>query len=226
MKPSQTYLSVKALYQKWAECYDTSFNPLIEAEGKLMAGLVGEVAGKKVLDLGCGTGRHAILLAKAGASVIGVDFSEEMLALARAKARGLNATFINSELHDVPLDEKFDLVLCSLVLSHNPDLNLPMREMSRLTQEDGRIIITDLRTDYWLRKKKTIRKLGAFATDGFKHTIADYRSACVSTGLQLDKVHKIHFDDAIISRLPRFFYLKFIAVGYAFEIHKKRTDST
>ena len=46
---------------------------------------LGDVRGLAVLDLGCGTGRHALWLAEAGATVTAVDFSEGMLSEARRK---------------------------------------------------------------------------------------------------------------------------------------------
>lgn len=215
-----TYLPAKKLYQAWAATYDEPSNPLIEAESKMLAGIIGDVAGKKILDLGCGTGRHAILLARAGAIVTGVDFSEEMLAVARTNAAGLNIDIINAEIHAVPLQDQFDLILCSLVLSHLPNLLPAMQEMSRLLRPGGRIIITDLRTDHWFRKARKIRKFGTFVTDGYKHTLADYRTAIASSGLVLERLSRIYFDDAIVARFRWFFYLKYIAVGYAFEITK------
>ncbi len=213
-----TYLPARQLYQEWAASYDDPTNPLIEAESKVLAGIIGDVAGKKILDLGCGTGRHAILLARAGGLVTGVDFSDEMLAVARSNAEGLGIAFINAELGAVPLEEPFDLVLCSLVLSHVPDLLPAMKEMSRLVRPGGRIIITDLRTDHWLRKTRKIRKFGTYATDGFKHTLSDYRTAAAAAGLKLERLSKIYFDDSIVARCRWYFYLKYFAVGYAFEL--------
>ena len=215
-----TYLPARQLYQEWAATYDDRSNPLVEAEGKVLAGIIGDVAGKKILDLGCGTGRHAILLAKAGAKVTGVDFSDEMLAVARSNSTGLEITFLNAELGALPLEDPFDLVLCSLVLSHVPDLNPVMKEMARLTRPGGRIIITDLRTDNWLRKTKKIRKFGSYVTDGFKHTLSDYGAAVEAAGLHQERLKRIYFDDAIVARCWWFFYLKYIAVGYAFELSK------
>lgn len=95
---------------------------------------VGDVRGLSVLDLGCGTGRHAIWLAAAGAHVTAVDFSEGMLAEARPKAAGANIRFLGHDLHE-PLPFRsgaVDLVVSGLVLEHLHDL-LPSRgEIRRL----------------------------------------------------------------------------------------------
>jgi len=62
---------------------------------------------KRVLDLGCGTGRHDALLAEKGYAMTGVDMSEEMLSIARTQP--LN--FIHGDIRAVQLDQKFDVTI-------------------------------------------------------------------------------------------------------------------
>ncbi len=66
-----------------------------------------------VLDLGCGTGGHALVLAKRGYEVTGVDRSSHMLDIARRKARGAgaNVEFIEGDVAAVRLERKFDAVI-------------------------------------------------------------------------------------------------------------------
>lgn len=65
------------------------------------------------LDLGCGTGSHAIRLAKRGYQVTGVDRSREMLDLAKEKSReaGVNCRFIQSDIRSFRTEEKFDVII-------------------------------------------------------------------------------------------------------------------
>ncbi len=53
-------------YDRWAAVYDSDGNPLVALEEPLTAALVGDVRGLRVLDVGCGTGRHALRFAAAG----------------------------------------------------------------------------------------------------------------------------------------------------------------
>ena len=86
MTPEATeHLPTREGYDRWAAHYDADANPLVALEGQHVGELLGDVRGLAVLDVGCGTGRHALRLAVAGAQVQAVDFSEEMLARARAK---------------------------------------------------------------------------------------------------------------------------------------------
>lgn len=66
----------------------------------------------KVLELGCGTGRLTIPLAKNGYNITGVDFTSSMLQKAKAKTTkaGLNIEFIEADMRTLSLSEKFDLI--------------------------------------------------------------------------------------------------------------------
>jgi len=63
-------------YDRWAKVYDDDQNPLQALEGPLVQQACGNVQGLRVLDMGCGTGCHALWLAQAGAKVTGIDFSK------------------------------------------------------------------------------------------------------------------------------------------------------
>jgi SAM-dependent methyltransferase len=68
---------------------------------------------ERVLDLACGIGRHSLELSRRGFSVVGVDISPELLALAEreAEAQSLDIAFLEADLRQLELTEEFDLVL-------------------------------------------------------------------------------------------------------------------
>jgi len=70
--------------------------------------------GARVLDVGCGPGRHALALARRGMEVVGVDRSPEFIALARdaAAAEGLAATFVELDVRNLTYDGEFDAAIC------------------------------------------------------------------------------------------------------------------
>ena len=69
--------------------------------------------GDRVLDLCCGTGRHAVPLAMAGLEVTGLDMSEEYLAQARSAAReaGVKVRFVQGDMREIPFRGEFDAVV-------------------------------------------------------------------------------------------------------------------
>lgn len=68
--------------------------------------------GAMILDIGCGTGRHSIELAKRGYKMTGLDLSEKMLEVAKANSEGLDIEWVNKDARDFALDTMFDGAIC------------------------------------------------------------------------------------------------------------------
>jgi SAM-dependent methyltransferase len=138
-------LDASAGYALWAESYDEAENPLIVFEEPIMQSLVGPGPWGDVLDACTGTGRHLSWLGAHARSATGLDQSPEMIALARRKVRG--ASFLVGDLcgdHQGELpDASFDLIVCSLALTHFADVAEPIAALARLVRPGGRIVLTD-----------------------------------------------------------------------------------
>jgi SAM-dependent methyltransferase len=92
-----------------------------------------------VLDVGCGSGRNLVDLARLG-PVAGVELSEQAAAV--ATARGVADVRIGP-VESLPwTDETFDLVTCLDVLEHTPDDRLTLRELRRVTRSGGVLLLT------------------------------------------------------------------------------------
>ena len=97
----------------------------------------GSLGGASLLDVGTGTGRAAIGLARAGATVVGVDASSEMLDVARerAAAAGVSVTFDVGDAHALPFSaEQFDGAVSLRVLMHTPDWSRCVGELCRVAK--------------------------------------------------------------------------------------------
>jgi SAM-dependent methyltransferase len=111
-------------------------------EASVFSRFAGPVAGRTVLDVGTGTGRIALLLSTAGASVTGVDASEEMLKVARERAAVQQAAvhFVTGDAHALAFpDRSFDIVVSSRVLMHTPRWQVCVDEWCRVARE--RVVI-------------------------------------------------------------------------------------
>lgn len=181
-------------YDRWAEFYDADDNPLVAIEEPIVRGLVGDVAGLSVLDVGCGTGRHSAWLARAGANVQALDFSEAMLKRARAKSDGLN---VNFQVHDLagPLpfpDRTFDCIVCGLVIDHIADLHALFREMGRVCRTGGAIVASTVHPAMMLKGVQARFRDPASGREvrpaSCSHQISDYVVAAVRAGLRLDSL--------------------------------------
>ena len=116
-----------------------------------MQAIFNEVPMCTAIDVGAGTGRHAIVLARRGVAVTAVDPSPAMMAVARDKAAraGLEIDFRIGSLDDrLPADDdQFDFLVCALTLSHIPDIEHAVRECARVVRTGGSILISAIHPD-------------------------------------------------------------------------------
>lgn len=196
-------------YDRWSQVYDDDANPLVALEEPVFDRLVGDVSGLDVLDVGCGTGRHTFRLSAAGGRVSALDFSSGMLDRARRKPGSERITFIH---HDITLrlpliEQSFDVVTCGLVLDHIHNLRPFFAELGRVCRPAGRIVCTVIHPAMTL---KGVQARFSDPDTGTKihiesapHTISDYVSAAVDTGLRIDGIEEHAADRALAARAPR-----------------------
>jgi ubiquinone/menaquinone biosynthesis C-methylase UbiE len=110
--------------------------------------LLGDVRGKRVLDLGCGTGENTLLLALMAAEVYALDISEELVELAKKRLKinlvsAERVHFMAGSAHDTGIpDESLDIVL-GIAILHHLDLGLVSREVFRVLKKGGRAIFQE-----------------------------------------------------------------------------------
>jgi demethylmenaquinone methyltransferase / 2-methoxy-6-polyprenyl-1,4-benzoquinol methylase len=145
---------VRELFNRIARRYDLlndlqSFG-LHRLWKRRMIRLCGVGPGVAALDVCCGTGDIALALARRGAEVTGLDFSEEMLAVARRKAsspaaKGMkSARFIQGDAQQLPFsNESFEVVTVGYGLRNLAELDAGLREMARVLKPGGRLLALD-----------------------------------------------------------------------------------
>jgi len=209
------------VFQDYAGCYDLLYrNKDYKAECVFLERVFGRHAQhpvRTILDLGCGTGEHALLLAHRGYRVTGVDLSRRMLERARQKAdeAGLAITFHEGDIRNIDLGRIFDAAVAMFaVISYqtgNTDLAAALYTTRRHLISGGLFVF-----DCWfgpavLSQKPTDRykvvegngeRIIRFATptlDVLRHTVqVDYKV------LRIDDRHLLEEIDE--SHLMRFFF--------------------
>lgn len=113
-------------------------------ERPAMFSLLGDVAGKRVLDAGCGAGRYSAWLFEQGAEVTAIDASERMVQLARQRLGDRAAVFVAdfSQPLDMFASETFDVVVSPLALDYLPDWSTVFGEFNRVLRSNGRFIFS------------------------------------------------------------------------------------
>lgn len=115
---------------------------LLEEQARQLSDVIRPSAGTSVLDVGTGTGRAAIGLATAGARVVGLDASAEMLEVARARAgkARVSVPFGVADAHHLPLgDRAVDAAVCLRVLMHAIDWRQCLGELCRVAR--SRVVV-------------------------------------------------------------------------------------
>ncbi|MBM3334230.1 methyltransferase domain-containing protein [Candidatus Sumerlaeota bacterium] len=108
---------------------------IYESETQMILEAVRRRVPARLLDAGCGTGRHLIHLENCG-ELYGIDYSEKMLEAARQKVK--NCRFTCGSIHQTPYDaEFFDMIICVRVLQHVGDAEAVLREFYRILNKGG-----------------------------------------------------------------------------------------
>jgi len=120
-----------------------------------------ELAGKLVLDVGCGTGRFADVVSRAGGIVVGVDLSAAAEVAARNLADRPSVAIYQADVFQLPFKpESFDFIYSIGVLHHTPDCEKAFKSLVPLLKPGGRISIW-LYSSYnkWYRMSDVYRKV-------------------------------------------------------------------
>jgi ubiquinone/menaquinone biosynthesis C-methylase UbiE len=137
----QSWNAISANYQTHTRIStdDVHYGPLAPGEREL--GLLGEVAGRRILEVGCGGGQNSIALARRGATCIGIDPSTAQLAHAQrlAQEHGVNVQFVGGVAEDLSAftEGSFDLVLSSYAFGYVTDLPRAYHEAWRVLKPEG-----------------------------------------------------------------------------------------
>jgi 2-polyprenyl-3-methyl-5-hydroxy-6-metoxy-1,4-benzoquinol methylase len=142
----------ESLFENYAHKYDKEcFVHGTVGECDFIEQEIGHDKSRKIIDIGCGTGRHAIELAKRGYTVTGVDLSESQLARARekAKAAGVTVGFQKHDARNLPFEGEFDLaiMLCEggFPLMETDEMNFEiLKNATKALKNKGKLVFTTL----------------------------------------------------------------------------------
>ncbi|MBY0220985.1 class I SAM-dependent DNA methyltransferase [Sporosarcina aquimarina] len=202
-------------YQEFAHIYDELMNDIpYDAYIDLLDLASTGVVGKKVLDIGCGTGLLSAMLSKKGASVTGVDLSADMLEVAsnRARSLGLDIEFIQQPMQQLEVEDTYDIAVISIdslnyVISQT-DVRETFRRIYKALGKDG-VLLFDVHSIF---KMDEIFLEGPFVFD-------DQRITYMWQTAPGDEEHSIYSQLAFFVRQENGLFKRFD------EVHMQRTFS-
>lgn len=149
-----------------------------DQEVAFLVELLGLEPDMRVLDVGCGPGRHSLALARLGINVVGIDLSPDFIALARDAAGDLPAEFHVQDVRDLSFDSEFDAVLCLCqggfgLLGGGDDEHRVIERFARALAPGGRLALSAFSSYFVLRDLEAGESFDA--DRGVHHELATVR---------------------------------------------------
>lgn len=142
----------KSFHDEWASFIDVDdvkvdefFEACVSPENRLIMKKLGDIKGKKILELGCGAGEASVYFAKHGADVTASDISDNMLRVVKKVAQKHKVTLntVQCYSHDIPFqDGCFDIIYAANLL-HHVDIERTLSEVRRVLKKDGMFVSWD-----------------------------------------------------------------------------------
>jgi ubiquinone/menaquinone biosynthesis C-methylase UbiE len=143
--------ATRDIWERIAPWWDASLGEANEFQEKLIMPatdrLLGARPGEQILDVACGNGNYARRLARAGALVTAIDFSEQFLSLARARSEGMSIDYRLCDATDETAllalgAGRFDAAVCSMAMMDMPTIDPLLRAMRTLLKPAGRFVFS------------------------------------------------------------------------------------
>ena len=209
---------------------EVNFNDCIETP--ILLGMLPDLHGKKVLDIGCGMGQHARLYSDMGAeSVLGIDISEKMLAYAKANNSAENIRYERIAMEEIDtIGTQFDLVTSSLVFDYAEDFSGLMRKILHRMKKDAEFVFSmshpivtawDGVYDRYTRTETGERlyaNLRNYCVEGprkvnwivngyecYHRTVSSLINALIRAGFRIEECQEAHISDELRKQYPALF---------------------
>jgi malonyl-CoA O-methyltransferase len=214
MSEPRAPLDVAEGYDEWAPVYDADANRARDLAATVLRTAPLSLAGRAVLELGCGTGANTAWLAERAASVVGLDLSREMLRRATARVRAAHVRFVQHDIRTPwPVDSgSVDVVIAMLVLEHVEHLGPVFAEAARVLGRGGEALVCEFHpARQWQGRQAgfTDPRTGeAVRVAAFVHDTADYVEAALAAGLDLSGLGEWRDPGAERTAVPRLLSLR------------------
>lgn len=197
-------IKTKDAYNNWAKTYDTVVNETRDLDAKAIRSVLADIKAENILEIGCGTGKNTAWLATKCAQLKAVDFSKDMLAIAKSKVTSENVAFKRADITKKWTFGKAQLITCSLVLEHIENIDFVFQQAAKSLRKKGYFFICEYHA------YRQIQGKGAkFEQDGkelkieyFVHHISDFHEAAKRNGFIMNDLQE-WFDTENRNSIPR-----------------------
>ena len=193
-------------YDQWAATYDTDANSTVFADDAAFPKFWSHLKNKRVLEIGCGTGRHTQKLAALTDDITAFDMSPGMLVEARKKPNTGKVKFIESDVFkfEVTPEAAFDGIVCALVVEHIEDLPAFFSKVYSFLKPGGEAFFSEIHPNRMQAGSGARFQSGGneIWLDSKPHTEGNFIEAINKSGLHLQGKHEILATSELVSHLP------------------------
>ena len=203
---------IKDDYNNLADQYDNNINTTRDLDKTVTKKSLSKIDFFKVLELGCGSGKNTEWLITKADRLVGLDFSKNMLDLARKKIKNDKVTFINTDINkNWPVNNNsFDLATINLTLEHIETLDHVFNSLFMKLTQGGKCFVCELHP-----KKQLAGSRAQFEENGievvldvFQHSEQDYIQNAEKAGFNLLAKKDWYDNEKDIPKLISFLFEK------------------
>ena len=203
---------IKDDYNAWAYQYDNNINPTRDLDKTVTKESLSNLDFFKVLELGCGSGKNTEWLITKADKLVGLDFSKNMLDLARNKITSKKVTLINADLNEKwPVNNNsFDLATINLTLEHIEILDHIFNSLFMKLTQGGKCFVCELHPKKQLAgsKARFEENETEIALDVFYHSELEYIESAEKAGFNLIAKKDWYDNEKELPRLISFLFEK------------------
>jgi len=194
-------MQTKEAYTIWSETYDAVLNKTRDLEQHAQKVLLAGYGWNTCVELGCGTGKNTAWLAKQSSKLMAVDFNEAMIAVAKAKVKLPEVSFIQADIQQSWhfLGDPVDLISCSLILEHIQNLEFIFEQAFTHLNENGLLYMGEFHPfkQYLGSKARFETAEGTVTIEQYTHHFCDYIDCATKAGFQLLQVKEFFHEEDV-----------------------------
>ena len=192
-----TEAKVRAQYDQLAARYDQRWSRYVSGTLSFLKTWAQIRPTDIVLDVACGTGEfeRLILSENPGQQIVGVDISQEMLAIAQQKLQAYpNTVFLPASVTKLPLaEQRFDVVVSASSFHYFDDPTAALAEMKRVLKPNGKVIILDWCKDYLLCRLCDFFLKMIDPAHKQCYTQSEFHTLLTASGFDIQRATKVRF---------------------------------
>ena len=205
-------MEIKNNYDHWAATYDSDENKTRDLDKRVSQQTLRQIDFKTALELGCGTGKNTAWLCTHCQNLTAVDFSGEMLAIAKSKIKDTRVQFNQADItNDWDfVNEQVDLITCNLTLEHIEDIDFIFQQAASKLNNVGFFFLSEYHPfKQYQGKQARFEKAGeSILILSYVHHISDFLDTGKDNGFELLEL-KEWMDESIANETPRILSLLF-----------------